>query len=177
MQATISKRWLGGVAFAFATLSVTAFAQDLFVYPGKGQSEQQLSNDRYECHRWAVGETGFDPSNFGEAAPPRVVRVPVPENKAEGATAKGAIAGAIAGAVLGHGDDKLKNAVIGATVGATAGAAVETAGELAAQDKARDEAQRAADELKRSKAEQAVRRMDYRRAITACLEGRGYTVR
>jgi outer membrane lipoprotein SlyB len=177
MRISNSKHWLGGVAVAAATLSATAFAQDLFVYPAKGQSDQQLANDRYECHRWAVGETGFDPSDFGEAAPPRIVRVPVPENKAQGATAKGAIAGAIAGAVLGHGDDKLKNAVIGATVGATAGAAVETAGELDAQDKARAEARLQADELKRSKAEQAVRRANYRRAITACLEGRGYTVR
>lgn len=34
----------------------------LFIYPMKGQSEQQQANDRYECHRWAVGQTGFDPT-------------------------------------------------------------------------------------------------------------------
>jgi len=93
-------------------------------------------------------------------------------------TGKGAIAGALAGAVLGHGDDKLKNTAIGAAVGAAVGGAVEANGEMKAQDQARDEAQQRADEMKRTKAEKAMRRANYyRRALTACLEGRGYTVR
>jgi hypothetical protein len=33
----------------------------LFVYPTKGQSEKQQADDRYECHRWAVMQTGYDP--------------------------------------------------------------------------------------------------------------------
>jgi hypothetical protein len=33
----------------------------LFAYPAHGQSEQQQSQDRYECHTWAAGESGFDP--------------------------------------------------------------------------------------------------------------------
>ncbi len=33
----------------------------LFIYPGKGQSEKQQANDRYECHVWAAGQTGYDP--------------------------------------------------------------------------------------------------------------------
>lgn len=33
-----------------------------YVYPKKGQSPEQQAKDRYECHRWAVGKTGFDPS-------------------------------------------------------------------------------------------------------------------
>lgn len=38
-------------------------AMSLYVYPKNGQSEQQTANDRYQCHEWAVGQTGFDPSN------------------------------------------------------------------------------------------------------------------
>ena len=38
-------------------------ALSLFVYPKNGQSEQQTANDRYQCHEWAVGQTGFDPTN------------------------------------------------------------------------------------------------------------------
>lgn len=34
----------------------------LFVYPKQGQTEKQQAKDRYECHRWAVRETGVDPS-------------------------------------------------------------------------------------------------------------------
>ncbi|HVY63818.1 MAG TPA: hypothetical protein VHH11_03270 [Gammaproteobacteria bacterium] len=175
MSTYTTRWWLGGLAGALTALP--SMAQDLYVYPAKGQTEQQLSNDRYECHRWAVNETGFDPTDIGEAGPPRAVSVPVPENKAAGATGKGAIIGALAGAVLGHGDDKLKNTVIGATVGAAAGGAVEATGEMKAQDQARDEAQQRAQDMQRTKAEKAMRRANYRRALTACLEGRGYTVR
>ena len=174
---THARLLIGGFAGVLAIVGPAALAQDMYVYPAKGQSEQQLSTDRYECHRWAVTETGFDPIDLGEAGPPRAVRVPVPENKAAGATGKGAIAGALAGAVLGHGDDKFKNAVIGAAVGAAAGGAVEANGEMQAQDKARDEARERTEDFHRTKAEKAMRRANYRRALTACLEGRGYTVR
>jgi len=34
---------------------------DLFIYPARGQSEQQQADDRYECHRWAAKETSYDP--------------------------------------------------------------------------------------------------------------------
>jgi hypothetical protein len=33
-----------------------------YVYPKKGQSADQQAKDRYECHRWAVDQSGFDPS-------------------------------------------------------------------------------------------------------------------
>jgi hypothetical protein len=35
--------------------------QDIFVYPAQGQSETQLADDRYACHRWGVKESGYDP--------------------------------------------------------------------------------------------------------------------
>lgn len=38
-------------------------AMSLFVYPKQGQSDQQTQSDRYQCHQWAVGQTGFDPTN------------------------------------------------------------------------------------------------------------------
>jgi hypothetical protein len=37
-------------------------AADLYLYPRNGQSEAQQQNDRYECHSWAAGQTGFDPT-------------------------------------------------------------------------------------------------------------------
>ncbi len=33
-----------------------------FVYPKSGQSEQQQAKDKYECHRWAVDQTAYDPT-------------------------------------------------------------------------------------------------------------------
>ena len=38
-------------------------AMSLYVYPKNGQSEQQTANDRYQCHEWAVSQSGYDPTN------------------------------------------------------------------------------------------------------------------
>ena len=40
----------------------------VYVYPANGQTPAQLERDRYECHLWAVKESGFDPS-VAQAAP------------------------------------------------------------------------------------------------------------
>lgn len=37
-------------------------SSDLFIYPKNGQSEEQQGKDRYECHSWASGQSGFDPT-------------------------------------------------------------------------------------------------------------------
>src|SRR3569833_1531844 len=34
---------------------------DFFMYPKNGQSQDEQSKDRFECHQWSVGQTGFDP--------------------------------------------------------------------------------------------------------------------
>lgn len=39
----------------------SALDEQLYVYPAQGQSDQQMADDRYECHRWAVEQAGYDP--------------------------------------------------------------------------------------------------------------------
>ena len=34
----------------------------IFIYPRQGQSEELQAKDRYECHRWAVNQTHYDPT-------------------------------------------------------------------------------------------------------------------
>ena len=36
---------------------------DVIAYPANGQSPQQVDQDRYQCYRWAVQQTGFDPAS------------------------------------------------------------------------------------------------------------------
>ena len=43
----------------------SAIPEQLFIYPKAGQSAEQQATDRYECHRWSVEQTGFDPSQPG----------------------------------------------------------------------------------------------------------------
>ena len=37
-------------------------ALKLYVYPAAGQSEAQTADDRYQCHTWATGQSGHDPT-------------------------------------------------------------------------------------------------------------------
>ena len=37
-------------------------ALKLYVYPAAGQSEAQTADDRYQCHVWAAGQSGHDPT-------------------------------------------------------------------------------------------------------------------
>ena len=41
------------------------FNDEPFAYPKQGQSPEQQSKDDYECHRWAVTQSGFDPTVAG----------------------------------------------------------------------------------------------------------------
>jgi hypothetical protein len=43
-------------------------ASDLYLYPRNGQSDTQTQNDRYECHSWALNQTGFDPTRSAQQA-------------------------------------------------------------------------------------------------------------
>ena len=47
----------------------SSIPEQLFIYPKEGQSEEQQATDRYECHRWSVGQTGFDPTQPGGNVP------------------------------------------------------------------------------------------------------------
>jgi hypothetical protein len=38
-----------------------------FAYPARGQSPEQLARDRDECRRWALEQTGYDPSRADAA--------------------------------------------------------------------------------------------------------------
>ena len=42
----------------------------LFIYPRNGQTPEQQSQDRYQCHTWAAGQTGFDPTAPNGGVPP-----------------------------------------------------------------------------------------------------------
>ena len=44
-------------------------ADELFIYPKKGQNEQQQADDRYACHRWSVSQTHYDPTQPPENVP------------------------------------------------------------------------------------------------------------
>jgi Family of unknown function (DUF6515) len=50
--------------------SPDVFVYDVFVYPKNSQTETQQSHDKYECHKWAAQQTGFDPTQNSGGVPP-----------------------------------------------------------------------------------------------------------
>jgi hypothetical protein len=150
------------VAYAGPPVNTTVYA-----YPQNGQSPDQQSRDRYECSLWAVHQTGFDPSAPSVPAQYRVVASGPPPGTG---TAIGAVAGAVIGAAISPRWDRGAGAVFGGLTGAIIGSA--------------SDAQRAQqNQIQVSEAEQAQaaamaqKAYNYRRALSACLEGRGYSVK
>ena len=52
-----------------APAQASVASSDLIVYPKNGQTTDQQAADRYECHSWAKGQTGFDPTQAGGGVP------------------------------------------------------------------------------------------------------------
>ena len=97
--------------------------QKVFVYPANGQSAEQTDRDRYECHVWAVQQTGVDPSRADANPYERVVVQPA--NPPGSATAAGAIGGAILGALIAGPRDTGAGLVLGGITGAVVGSTVD----------------------------------------------------
>lgn len=143
----------------------------LYAYPTTGQSAEQQDRDRFECHHWAVKQTNYDPGYVRHVPRERVEIVPVPPPGTH--TAVGAVTGAAIGAAVAPHHNSAGGAAIGAVAGAVLGAASDASRqERAAQLQARLEHKQ---DVQHARSEHQAQ--DFRRAMSACLEGRGYSVR
>ena len=138
----------------------------VFVYPSAGQSAEQTDRDRYECHLWAVRQSGVDPSRPDATAYERVLVEPATPPGAN--TAAGAVGGALLGALLAG----PRNAGAGLLLGGATGAVVGSAADV----NAAQQAHQTQVQLDQSANAGRERADAYRRALGACLQGRGYTV-
>lgn len=46
----------------------------IIAYPRNGQSDQQQATDKFQCHTWAKGQAGFDPTSQASSAAPDSAR-------------------------------------------------------------------------------------------------------
>jgi len=149
----------------------TASLTQVYFYPQTGQTAEQQSRDHYDCYNWAVQQTGFDPGQSAIPQNQRVRVVPMPPPGHDAATM--AVAGAVLGALIGGPRHALGGALIGASGGAIAGAASDSARQESARQQ--EEASAARGQVRDAQLDKKV--SDFRRAMSACLEGRGYSVR
>lgn len=152
---------VASVLAIFITGSVSA--QQLFVYPNKGQSAAQQQKDISECHNSAVQVVGYDPARLppSQAAPSA--------SSSDTSVGRGVVRGAVGGAVLGEiggGKHTGDAAAVGALFGGMRSAR-------------RNEQQRQQQEqyYQQQNAQAAQAQATFNRAYAACLESRGYTAK
>jgi len=134
-------------------------AQDIYVYPAKGQSEKQQARDQQECHDWAVKQTGVDPVKLAEETSGT-------QASSGGGLLKGAAGGAGLGALRGS---------IGGDPGEMAGRGAAMGGVFAAI-RARRAMQQEHEANMQTHQDREAQLNKYDGAYKACLSGRGYGV-
>ncbi|KAG8152920.1 glycine zipper family protein [Burkholderia catarinensis] len=162
-HASVVRTWrftrvVAGVV-ALTIISAVSAQQQPIYYPAKGQSAQTQQTDTAECQVWAKQTTGVDPVALAQ----RSAYAPAPPP--QGGTLRGAAGGAAAGAAIGAiAGDAGKGAAIGAITG--------TAGGMMRRHR-REEA--AAYQQQATQGSTATQLSTFTRAVTACMNGRGYT--
>ena len=150
-----------------ADLLAQSSSGDFVIYPAKGQSAEQQKKDEFECYSWAKEQSGFDPM-----ATYQTTSAPPEQQQTKASAGRGALGGAAAGAVIGGvaSGDAGKGAAIGAASGALFGGA--------RRSKKGQQQQAEQDQWAQQEGEiWAQQKSNYNRAYSACLEGRGYTVK
>lgn len=135
---------------------------DLMIFPAKGQSDATMEQDKFSCYGWAKGQTGFDPMKVPTTSTP----APSQQQKS-GGVVRGALGGAALGAIIGDSSRSARNA---GAAGALIGGVRQSSANNATAQKTEQWKQQEANTY-------ANNRSQYDRAYSACLEGKGYTVK
>jgi hypothetical protein len=152
---------MGVIVAAVFLCNEVSVASDLIIYPSKGQSQKQQEQDQFECYNWAKQKSGFDPM----AAP--TATAPPPNEGAPARPVRGAAVGALAGLAIGS---LTGEAGTGAAIGAAAGG-------LFGGIRRRHQAEQQQQWADQQATTYENSRSNYNRAFSACMTGRGYTVK
>jgi hypothetical protein len=156
------------------------------VFPARGQTQEQTEKDKADCNAWAKQQSGYDPLSAGLQTPqapynPQVTQQPAPAPPPQGGVVRGGARGAAGGAAIGA---IAGNAGKGAAIGAATGGAVggirqrrNAQSQAAAQQQAYQEEAASNQQASQQEAADQQKIDAYNRAFSACMEGKGYTVK
>jgi Glycine zipper len=150
-------------------LSASMSKMSIFVYPAKGQSKELETREEQICYVWAVNQTGIDPTKITVSADSAAqAGKDAAASDAGAAALKGGARGAAGGAVIGAiaGD-----AGTGAAIGAVAG------GARGHHQKKQAQKQGAQQGVEQANAQAAQQTDTFKKGMSSCLEGKGYTVK
>jgi hypothetical protein len=145
----------------------------VIVFPAKNQTPQQQTSDEGACFTWAKSTTGIDP--MAPVQPAAVQPTQDPATAGQGSRTRGAVRGAAAGAAIGAiAGDAGKGAAIGATTGVVAGGARKRDAQAQAEQQNQQAQANAAQQTQAAAAQQ---KATFNKGFSACMEGKGYTVK
>lgn len=151
------------------TLPSRATQMGLYVFPSAGQTKGVQLSEEQQCYDWAQQQSGIDPTkvtaNTDSAAKASGDKAAAAtQGAAVGGAARGAAAGALIGAAAG---DAGTGAAIGAASGAVAGRRARRRAEAQAEQAGANQAVAVAND----------KIVQFKKAMSVCLEGKGYTVK
>lgn len=160
------------LAIVFLGFAVSTFGQStgaainkkvgVYVFPANNQTADQQAKDESDCYSWAVKQSGYDPIN------PTTVQAKQVDQGPDGSAVAGAAGGAAVGVAIGAiSGDAGKGAAIGAISGAVLGHRRGRMEKSMEQGQANQQATQSSQKLLEG----------FIKAYTACLEGKGYTVK
>lgn len=159
----------------------------MFAYPKNQQNAKHQLQDENDCYGSARQQTGIDPQAPAPAQPSSQQQQAAQQQAAQQASkeapkggavkgsAKGAAGGAAIGAIAG---DAGTGAAIGATAGAVRGRRQQKKAEKVAQQQAAQQTAQAQQQAQAEAQAQHQGTLDtFRRAFSACMDARGYSVK
>jgi hypothetical protein len=154
--------FFGGTCYIHAQNQSIAAGLGLYVFPSGNQDPETQGSDEMTCYSWAKEQSGVDPMN------PPEVQAAQADHSMDGSAVKGAAGGAAAGAAVGAiTGDAGDGAAIGAILGGIRGRRARTA---------REKQQQQANDVAAALTEQEYMN-NFKKAFSACMEGKGYTVK
>jgi len=144
------------------TTSTIGKGLGLYIFPSNNQDQTTQDADEMACFKWAKEQTGYDPIN------PTKVEAEQVDRSVDGTAVRGAARGAAAGAAIGAiGGDAGEGAAIGAVVGGLRGRRAKVVGD--------EMEQQHNDQVAAAKSQELM--ANFNKAFSACMEGKGYTVK
>jgi hypothetical protein len=159
----------------------------IYAYPKNQQNSDQQLKDENDCYGSAKQQSGVDPQASVPSGQSAEQQKAAQEQAAEqagkstpkGGTVKGSAGGAAGGAAIGAiAGDAGKGAAIGATAGAMAGRRKQKKAEKETKKQAAQQTEQAQQQSQAQATAQHNAALDsFKRAFSACMDARGYSVK
>jgi hypothetical protein len=192
-----------GVLVTFSSLSVSAQTPQapapsgeawspaksigMYAYARNQQNADQQLKDESQCYGSARQQTGVDPQTSAPATPSPEQQKAAQQQAAQqggqsvpkGGTVRGSAGGAAGGAAIGAAaGDAGKGAAIGATTGAVVGRRRQKRAKAEAQKQASQETAQSQQKAQAEASAQHQASLDsFKKAFSACMDARGYSIR